>query len=344
MNEAAAGIGHNNPPNEDPAVVLHRKLAEDHVDLLQRREELLGTGAALPETINNDEDAGKVGDFVRMCDTLARNAEAARKAAKRPFDDAAKAVDGFFGRIKDPLEKLKKKIAPRQAVYLEQKAEAARRELLAEAEKLRAQAQRDADAAAAAAEEARKAQEARDAARREEEAAFRRANEERIASENAAKAAADARRAADEEATKAAEAEAAAAKKRAEEAAAEARKKSAAEAAATINANAATKVADAAETRLDRAVATERQASRLENHAEAAPAELARTRGDFGSVSTLQRKWTGELENRKTLDLEKLREHLPEAALEQAIRAFVAAGGRALRGARIFEDTTAQTR
>lgn len=37
-------------------------------------------------------------------------------------------------------------------------------------------------------------------------------------------------------------------------------------------------------------------------------------------------------------------QHLPHAALHQAVRSYIKAGGRDLRGVRIFEDTTAVVR
>tara|TARA_R110000868_G_scaffold350642_4_gene611924 strand:+ start:639 stop:1226 length:588 start_codon:yes stop_codon:yes gene_type:complete len=73
--------------------------------------------------------------------------------------------------------------------------------------------------------------------------------------------------------------------------------------------------------------------------ATAKAADLSRTRGDHGSVSSLRTFWTFSDVERATIDLEVLRHHIPEEALEKAVRSFVKAGGRELAGARIFEDT-----
>ena len=73
--------------------------------------------------------------------------------------------------------------------------------------------------------------------------------------------------------------------------------------------------------------------------AAAKPAELSRVRGDYGSVSSLKQFWDFADIDRAALDLEKLREHLPQDALEKAVRSFVKAGGRELKGCRIFENT-----
>jgi hypothetical protein len=78
--------------------------------------------------------------------------------------------------------------------------------------------------------------------------------------------------------------------------------------------------------------------------AEAKAAELSRSRGDYGSVASLRTTWEAEITDRALLDLEALRPHFALADLEKAARAFTKAGGRELRGARIFEATAAVVR
>jgi hypothetical protein len=96
---------------------------------------------------------------------------------------------------------------------------------------------------------------------------------------------------------------------------------------------------------LDDALAAEELAQQAEADAEAArraaaakPAELSRTRGDLGAVASLRTFWSFRDLDRATLDLDALREHLPVDALEKAVRSYVKAGGRTLRGVTIFED------
>ena len=74
------------------------------------------------------------------------------------------------------------------------------------------------------------------------------------------------------------------------------------------------------------------------------PAELSRTRGDYGAVSSLRTQWVFDEIDRASLDLEALRFHIPADGLERAVRAFIKAGGRELRGTRIFETTAAAVR
>lgn len=95
---------------------------------------------------------------------------------------------------------------------------------------------------------------------------------------------------------------------------------------------------------MDAAVAKEAEAQAAAQQAEAKPSELSRTRGEIGSVASLRQVWKGEIVERASLDLEALRPYLPIAALETALNGFVKAGGRELKGARIFQHTTATVR
>lgn len=122
---------------------------------------------------------------------------------------------------------------------------------------------------------------------------------------------------------------------------AERRRREAEEAAARI----------ASEAQLDAAVAMERaaqqaaaDAARAAQQADAKAADLARTRSDYGSLATLRTSWAFKDMDRDALDLEALRAHLPTDALEKAVRSFIKAGGRQLRGCTIFEAETAIVR
>jgi hypothetical protein len=94
----------------------------------------------------------------------------------------------------------------------------------------------------------------------------------------------------------------------------------------------------------ERATAAAAAALKAREAAQAKTAELSRTRSDHGSVSGLRVRWTGHMNDRALLDLETLREHLSEDALNQAIRSFVKRGGRELKGAYIYEAKSTQVR
>lgn len=141
------------------------------------------------------------------------------------------------------------------------------------------------------------------------------------------------------------EKEAAERKRREEEArkareAEEAARKAAEEAAAKLESDDDLESAIEAEARAKQIAA---DAAKAQKEAAAKAAEMSRTRGD-GSMSSLRTFWDFDSLNRDTLDLEALRPFIPQAALEQAVRGFIRAGGRQLRGVRIFENTSAVVR
>jgi hypothetical protein len=99
---------------------------------------------------------------------------------------------------------------------------------------------------------------------------------------------------------------------------------------------------DAAVEAAERARVAQADAVAAEKAAAVKPAELSRTRGDVGAVASLRTFWDFTDLDRETLDLETLRQHLPADALEKAVRAFIKAGGRELRGVKIFENTASR--
>lgn len=74
------------------------------------------------------------------------------------------------------------------------------------------------------------------------------------------------------------------------------------------------------------------------------PADLSRSRGDYGAVASLRTFWDFTALDRDTIDLDALRAHLPIDAVEKAVRSFIRAGGRELRGVKIFENTATSVR
>lgn len=98
--------------------------------------------------------------------------------------------------------------------------------------------------------------------------------------------------------------------------------------------------------RMAAAAALETQAAQTQASAQVKPAELSRTRGDFGSVSGLKSQWTFRDLDRATINLEKLRPYIPQDGLEKAVRAAIRAGSRAgsIEGVVIFEEHVAAVR
>lgn len=131
-----------------------------------------------------------------------------------------------------------------------------------------------------------------------------------------------------------------AAEKAAQEAADRAAK-DAAEAAAAMQTEADLPAAIAAEEQARVATTDAVQAAR---EAAAKPAELSRSRGEYGAVASLRETVVGEIVDRDKLDLERLRPYLPLDGLQKALNAFVKSGGRDLAGARIHVQTTSVVR
>lgn len=82
-----------------------------------------------------------------------------------------------------------------------------------------------------------------------------------------------------------------------------------------------------------------RDAEKAAKRAAAKPAEMGRSRGVRGGMTTLKQFWDHADLDREAIDLNALREHLPMDAIEQAVRSYIKAGGRTLTGVRIFENT-----
>jgi len=109
--------------------------------------------------------------------------------------------------------------------------------------------------------------------------------------------------------------------------------------------------AAASAAQLDAAIEAERSAeiaaadlAKAQAAADVKPAELSRTRGEYGSVASLRTEWVFDNIDRQNLDLEALRPYLPGDALDRAIRGFIKSGGRELRGVNIYESTIANVR
>lgn len=146
MDDINPGLGHNSG-EIDEATRIRENLAEKHAALAVRRDQLLEAEGRVPE-IGDDDQAGKVGDLVRLITAAVQAAELARKTEKEPHMAAARTVDGFFGAISEPLAGLKTRVGRRLTAYLTAKAERERRAREEEASRLRAEAEKQAAAAA----------------------------------------------------------------------------------------------------------------------------------------------------------------------------------------------------
>ena len=110
------------------------------------------------------------------------------------------------------------------------------------------------------------------------------------------------------------------------------------------------KQAAASEKRVEAAVAEQEaevaaaEAALADALAKSKSADLARNRSTEGSLGTLADHWDFEITDYNKLPAAELWAYVPAKQREQAVRAFVKAGGRVLRGARIFPATKLQVR
>lgn len=72
--------------------------------------------------------------------------------------------------------------------------------------------------------------------------------------------------------------------------------------------------------------------------------ERPKVSGDLGSTTSTRKVWTFRDLNKNEIDLEALRPYLTVEAIEGAVRQYIRAGNRTIKGATIFEDTQLTTR
>ncbi len=195
------GIGDNGPP--DPIVQIQEHLVETHADLMSRADQLAGMADRLPETCENADTAAKLADAIKSCAAFQKNSEAARVAAKEPHLQASRAVDGWFKKVAEPVDKVKARMGAMLTNY-QRRVEAEERRERDEAERVAREKAREEDrqrreAEWAAAEARRAAQEAERAASEAEDKPARDASAKAKAEAEAAAA-----RAAEQAATAAA--------------------------------------------------------------------------------------------------------------------------------------------
>lgn len=94
-----------------------------------------------------------------------------------------------------------------------------------------------------------------------------------------------------------------------------------------------------AEKMVDQAIITEQAANAVAESANARPAEMAKSRGITGAMASLRTRWVGEIECIELINLNALAPYIHPDAVQKAINLYVAAGGRELKGAKIYEKS-----
>lgn len=175
-----ATIGHNRPPIERPAkpVDIHADLDERYPQIDARTKELITSAESVPEVIDSDDVCGKAQELVRQIRVHVSTCKATRKIEKEPYDDAGRAVAGWFNNRFEALEGLwKDKVTSRIDAYLKKKEDEERIRREEEARKAREESERKLREAEEAEQRRREAEAAAARAKQEEERA--RAEKER---------------------------------------------------------------------------------------------------------------------------------------------------------------------
>jgi len=159
----APGPGHNQPPLPTPDA------AEPFKPKVSEFADVAREWAAL-KAITDEGQSEKLVDFLTGLRGLRKKVEDARKEAKKPWDDGAKAIQEEFKPLVDTLDKASKHLAAMQADFLSRQQAEIEKQKAEEAARAE-EAQRRAEEAAREAESSLDAEKAAEADRKAKEAA-----------------------------------------------------------------------------------------------------------------------------------------------------------------------------
>lgn len=140
-----ATIGHNNPPSETE--VLQQRLAENYTKEAGEYERLAGRD--IPDTIDTDEQAGKITEYIKAVNNLKRTFTDAHKKEKAVYLECGRIVDNWKKGYEEKCQKLVSAASVPLQAFLDKKAAEERQRQLEIARKAREEADRLAAEAAA---------------------------------------------------------------------------------------------------------------------------------------------------------------------------------------------------
>lgn len=99
--ETTRGIGDNLPPDFADELIANAtvKVSANYRELHDRARQLVEAVARVPATIDDPDVEKRAIDFVKQLRAVKRRADDARMEEKRPYMNAASAVDGWFATI-----------------------------------------------------------------------------------------------------------------------------------------------------------------------------------------------------------------------------------------------------
>lgn len=133
----------NNPPLVDPEVIANR-----HKAAFVLSTAVLNAEAGLPETVASEADLEALTKHAKDAFSVRKTLDGARDQEKRPFDEAAKAVQGLFKPRLDKLDATRNLALARITAHNNKLEEQRRKEAAEAAQREREEATRRAEAAA----------------------------------------------------------------------------------------------------------------------------------------------------------------------------------------------------
>lgn len=129
---------HNNPPAD--ANPLLDRLKEENADLFARADELFQAAERIPEKIESEEIAAKVGDQIRIMTACSKKLNEVRVAEKDFYHQTGKKIDAFFNPKKKFLDDKISQIRGRLNYYVQKKEQEERERREAEERRKREEA------------------------------------------------------------------------------------------------------------------------------------------------------------------------------------------------------------
>lgn len=116
------GIGDNSG-----AIPIPDRLAATYFEELASVDTIAGRANDVPAVITSDRELAEIAEIVRDTNKLSGTLEGSRVEEGKPYLEGQRAVNNWFGPVKDRLERIKLALGKRATVYQNEKALKARR-------------------------------------------------------------------------------------------------------------------------------------------------------------------------------------------------------------------------
>ncbi len=117
---AAAGLGHNKPPSDEKQMV--EDLRAKHKAIIDEFNGVLASAVDVPEEVENDEQSGRVNDFMKDLQKVGKLIEGTRVSEVAPYVTGQRVINNFFKKMGEDLEKMRSKFDTANKRYRTNKA------------------------------------------------------------------------------------------------------------------------------------------------------------------------------------------------------------------------------